>query len=68
MLGVGYTLSALSPLLLGVLRDRTGSFTAVLWALVAGAAALVAVDASVSPRRLATARSFPKHPPRAASS
>ena len=68
MLGVGYTLSALSPLLLGVLRDRTGSFTAVLWALVAGAAALVAVDASVSPRRLATARSFSQHPPRAASS
>jgi MFS transporter, CP family, cyanate transporter len=57
MLGVGYTLAALSPLLLGVLRDQTGSFTAVLWALTAGAVALVAVDVTVSPRRLAAARS-----------
>lgn len=68
MLGVGYTLSALSPFLLGTLRDLTGSFTAVLWALAAGAAALVAVDASVSPRRLAAGRSFAQRPPRAASS
>ena len=34
MLGVGYTLSALSPLLLGALRDVTGGFDAVLGALV----------------------------------
>jgi MFS transporter, CP family, cyanate transporter len=68
MLGVGYTLAALSPLLLGVLRDQTGSFTAVLWALTAGAAALVAVDATVSPRRLAAARSSARHPSRAGSS
>jgi MFS transporter, CP family, cyanate transporter len=68
MLGVGYTLAALSPLLLGVLRDQTGSFTAVLWALTAGAAALVAVDATVSPRRLAAARSSGQHLSRVASS
>jgi CP family cyanate transporter-like MFS transporter len=53
MLGVGYTLSAVSPLLLGAIRDVTGGFTAVLWTLVVVAALLVAVDASVSPARLA---------------
>jgi CP family cyanate transporter-like MFS transporter len=52
MLGVGYTLSAASPLVLGAIRDLTGGFTAVLWALVAVAAALVAIDASFSPERL----------------
>ena len=56
MLGVGYTLSALSPLLLGVIRDVTGGFTAVLWTLVVVAALLVLVDASVSPARLARRR------------
>jgi MFS transporter, CP family, cyanate transporter len=52
MLGVGYTLSATSPLLLGVIRDATGGFTAVLWTLVALAALLVVVDATFSPERL----------------
>jgi MFS transporter, CP family, cyanate transporter len=52
MLGVGYTLSASSPLLLGVLRDLTGGFDAVLWTLVGAAAILIVVDASFSPRRL----------------
>jgi CP family cyanate transporter-like MFS transporter len=56
MLGVGYTLSALSPLVLGAIRDLTGGFTAVLWTLVAVAALLVVVDASVSPARLARRR------------
>jgi MFS transporter, CP family, cyanate transporter len=57
MLGVGYTLSALSPLLLGALRDLTGGFDAVLAALVVASAILIAVDASFSPARLAAARS-----------
>ena len=52
MLGVGYTLSATSPLLLGVIRDATGGFDAVLWALVGLAALLVVVDATFSPERL----------------
>ncbi|HEY0416717.1 MAG TPA: MFS transporter [Gaiellaceae bacterium] len=52
MLGVGYTLSATSPLLLGAIRDLTGGFTAVLWTLVGAAAALLLVDASFSPERL----------------
>jgi CP family cyanate transporter-like MFS transporter len=56
MLGVGYTLSATSPLLLGALRDVTGGFDAVLWALVVLAALLVVVDSSFSPARLAAGR------------
>ena len=67
MLGVGYTMSATSPLLLGAIRDHTGGFTAVLWTLVVAAAALVLVDASFSPERLRAARSSGGHPPRAAS-
>jgi CP family cyanate transporter-like MFS transporter len=56
MLGVGYTLSATSPLLLGALRDVTGGFDAVLWALVVLGALLVVVDSSFSPARLAAGR------------
>jgi CP family cyanate transporter-like MFS transporter len=67
MLGVGNTLSATAPLLLGVIRDLTGGFTAVLWALAAAAAALVVVDASFSPERLGAGRSSAEPPPRAAS-
>jgi MFS transporter, CP family, cyanate transporter len=52
MLGVGYTLSAGSPLALGAVRDLAGGFGPVLWALVAAAAALVVVDASFSRERL----------------
>jgi CP family cyanate transporter-like MFS transporter len=57
MLGVGYTLSASSPLLLGAIRDLTGGFSAVLWTLVGAAGLLVLVDASFSPERLGAARS-----------
>lgn len=35
MLGAGYSLSAVAPLVLGAVRDATGSFDAVLWLLVA---------------------------------
>jgi CP family cyanate transporter-like MFS transporter len=52
MLGVGYTLSAAAPLLLGVIRDVTGGFSAVLWTLVGAATLLVVVDATFSPERL----------------
>ncbi len=68
MLGVGYTLSAVSPLLLGVLRDVTGGFDAVLAALVVASAILIVVDASFSPARLAAGRSSGGPPRRAASS
>lgn len=67
MLGVGYTLSATAPLLLGAIRDLTGGFSAVLWTLVAAAAALVVVDASFSPERLGAGRPSGEPPPRAAS-
>jgi CP family cyanate transporter-like MFS transporter len=56
MLGVGYTLSALSPLLLGAVRDLSGGFDAVLWTIVGLAAALLVVDCSFSPARLAAGR------------
>jgi CP family cyanate transporter-like MFS transporter len=56
MLGVGYSLSASSPLLLGALRDLTGGFDAVLWALVGFGALLVLVDSSFSPARLSAGR------------
>jgi cyanate permease len=39
-LGLGYLMAASSPLLLGLLRDSTGSFDSGLW-LVVGTAALV---------------------------
>jgi len=35
MLGVGYVIGALSPLILGAVRDATGSFTSSLWLIVA---------------------------------
>ncbi len=34
MLGLGYTIGAISPFVLGALRDLTGSFTASLWLLI----------------------------------
>jgi len=52
MLGIGYTLSAGSPLALGAVRDLAGGFGPVLWVLVAAAAVLVLVDASFSRERL----------------
>ena len=56
MLGVGYVLSSTGPLLLGAVRDLTGGFDAVLWVLVAVAALLLVVDASLSPARLSASR------------
>jgi MFS transporter, CP family, cyanate transporter len=57
MLGVGYTLSASSPLVLGAVRDLSGGFDAVLWVLVGAGAVLVLLDSSFSPARLAAGRS-----------
>jgi MFS transporter, CP family, cyanate transporter len=67
MLGVGYTMAALSPLILGAVRDATGGFDAVLWVLAGLALMQVLVDASLSPARLAAARLSPRRPARAAS-
>jgi MFS transporter, CP family, cyanate transporter len=52
MLGAGYTIAATGPLLLGAVRDLTGSFSASLWALVAVASVLLAAIAPLSPGRL----------------
>ena len=56
MLGAGYTLSAISPLVLGAIRDASSGFGVVLWVLVGLATALFAVDSSITPARLAAAR------------
>ena len=57
MLGVGYTLSAPSPLLLGAIRDVTGGFDrGALGARRPRRALLVVVDSSFSPARLAAGR------------
>jgi CP family cyanate transporter-like MFS transporter len=41
MLGLGYTTAAISPFVLGAVRDVTGSFDAVLWVCAAFLVALV---------------------------
>jgi CP family cyanate transporter-like MFS transporter len=49
MLGLGYSLAALSPFVLGGVRDLTGSFDAVLWVCVALLSLLTAL-VSLLPR------------------
>ena len=49
MLGAGYTITAVGPILLGAVRDATGSFSASLWVLVAVAAGFVASVLPLSP-------------------
>lgn len=56
MLGVGYTIAALSPFLLGAIRDVTGSFDAVLWTAVAFLCCLFFAVASLPRSRFAAAR------------
>jgi CP family cyanate transporter-like MFS transporter len=56
MLGVGYSLSALAPTVLGAVRDATGTFTAPLALLAADAFLLLVVGALISRRRLAAAQ------------
>ena len=59
MLGLGYTIGATAPFLLGAVRDATGSFNAVLWLatgfLVAQFFALLALTRR-HPRRRRLAR------------
>ncbi len=47
MLGLGYTFGAISPFVLGAVRDATGSFTASLWALVVFAVLLLGTVAAL---------------------
>jgi CP family cyanate transporter-like MFS transporter len=52
MLGVGYGLGALSPLILGGLRDATGSFTASLWMIAAATIAITVLCLFLTRQRL----------------
>ena len=52
MLGVGYVIGAASPLVLGAVRDATGSFTSSLWLIVGFSAALLAAVAAAPVRRV----------------
>jgi CP family cyanate transporter-like MFS transporter len=50
MLGLGYTIGAVSPFVLGAVRDLTGSFTASLW-LLAGLSTLLLASVAALPKR-----------------
>jgi len=53
MLGVGYTIGAVAPLLLGAARDVTGTFTTTLWLIAASATILLSLCASMTKERIA---------------
>ncbi len=52
MLLIGYLLAATAPVMLGVVRDATGSFDAVIWILVALAALMIPLALALNPARL----------------
>jgi MFS transporter, CP family, cyanate transporter len=52
MLGGGYTLSALGPFLLGVLRDAAGSFTLAMWVIFAVTGLIILILLLTSHERL----------------
>lgn len=52
MLLVGYLLAALSPVVLGFVRDAAGDFTLVTWILVAVAVAQLPLSLTLHPARL----------------
>jgi CP family cyanate transporter-like MFS transporter len=52
MLGGGYTLSAVGPFLLGLLRDAAGSFTLALWLIFAATAVILFIALLTSHERL----------------
>ncbi len=52
MLLIGYLLAAAAPVLLGVVRDATGNFEAVIWILVALAALMIPLALALNPSRL----------------
>lgn len=55
MLMVGYLLSSVAPVLLGLVRDATGNFGAVLWILVGLALVMVPLASSLGTHRLGRA-------------
>lgn len=52
MLGGGYSIAALAPLVLGLVRDAAGGFSTAFWLLALVALALVATCFVLSPTRL----------------
>ncbi|MEA2675451.1 MAG: transporter, family, cyanate transporter [Chloroflexota bacterium] len=55
MLLIGYTLAALSPVVLGVVRDATGNFHGVVWILVAISVVMIPLALALNPARLRSA-------------
>ncbi len=62
MLGVGYTIGAISPLALGAARDATGSYTTTLWLIVASGVILFGFCAAMSRERIARGVTAPAAP------
>ena len=52
MLLIGYLLAAIAPVALGLIRDATGNFGAVMWSLVVIAFAMLPLALALSPGRL----------------
>jgi MFS transporter, CP family, cyanate transporter len=52
MLGIGFTVGAAAPLVMGALRDLTGSFTTSLWVVVVVAVLITWLAASFGPAQL----------------
>ena len=55
MLGVGYTIAALGPFVLGAVRDATGTYTASLWVIAGCAIVAAAAGSPLTHERLARA-------------
>jgi CP family cyanate transporter-like MFS transporter len=53
MLGVGYGIGAIAPLLLGAVRDVTGTYTTTLWLIAGSGAVLLSLCASMTRERIA---------------
>jgi CP family cyanate transporter-like MFS transporter len=68
MLGAGYSLSAISPVVLGAIRDASTGFGPVLWVLAGTTATLFVIDSLLTPQRLAAGRRSRERPPATASS
>ena len=52
MLGVGYTIGAIAPTLLGAARDLTGTYTTTLWLIAGAGAILFALCTAMSRERI----------------
>jgi CP family cyanate transporter-like MFS transporter len=52
MLGVGYTIGAIAPLVLGAARDATGTFSTTLWLIAGAGAVLFSLCAAMSAERI----------------